>query len=459
MGKKAPINEMSYAQLLGDARTNATKNDAAITELLFRLTNKKKWTHRQCLDVYESILRQYLDDEDNLQLLLALSGLMDGYKSIKTAVERRGKYLNYLDEIDSASKHRGKEPETLRKDEDDLLEYVAKRLEDDLESGTLSQLIEKWTSPQSIGPININWKNIKKTSLTAVAVAIVVVLLLRCFPSSTPSTGDTFFVESITVVKGDIIMSPNTYYSLVVADSLDKPSGSVFSYVSSDPSVVAVGEHSGMLHTAVSHPAGGVQTADITIKGENGATVAKTVSVDFDLPNNNSTYDAPDNSGPGHNVFPDSNSGPGHSVQLDDFVPEFTVSQKIRIAGDTEWHNYVDAEVGDELEIQFEYRNTSANEHVNVAVRDILPTNLEYIPGSTTIYTTQTPTGLKKEDGIVGNGIYIGTYGSNSNAYVRFRVRVVDINLADGVTGLVNWSQACVNDVTLQDFATVRVSQ
>lgn len=88
-----------------------------------------------------------------------------------------------------------------------------------------------------------------------------------------------------------------------------------------------------------------------------------------------------------------------------------------------------------------------------------MPANLGYIPGSTTIYTTQTPTGLKKEDGIVGNGIYIGTYGSNSNAYVRFRVRVVDINLANGVTGLVNWSQACVNGVTLQDFATVRVSQ
>lgn len=264
--------------------------------------------------------------------------------------------------------------------------------------------------PIWIGPIvNINWKNIKKTSLPAVAVAIVAVLLLRGFPSSTPSTGDTFFIESFIVVTGDVIMSPNAYFSLIVADSLDKSSDSVFTYTSSDPSIVAVGEHNGRLHTVANHSVGGVQTADITIKGENGATVAKTVSVDFDLPNNNSTHDTPDNSGPGHNIFPDSNSGPGHSIQLDDFVPEFTVSQKIRITGDTEWHNYVDAKVGDELEIQFEYRNTSENEHVNVAVRDILPTNLEYIPGSTTIYTTQAPAGLKKEDGIAGNGIYIGT--------------------------------------------------
>ena len=115
--------------------------------------------------------------------------------------------------------------------------------------------------------------------------------------------------------------------------------------------------------------------------------------------------------------------------------------------------------MGDELEIQFEYRNTSENEHVNVAVRDILPANLGYIPGSTTLYTTQTSTGLKKEDGIVDDGIYIGTYGSNSNAWVRFRVRVADTNLTDGVTGLVNWSQAYINGVTLQDYVTVRVAK
>lgn len=142
------------------------------------------------------------------------------------------------------------------------------------------------------------------------------------------------------------------------------------------------------------------------------------------------------------------------------FDPEFRVSQKIRIAGDTEWHNYVDAKVGDELEIQFEYRNISDEQHSNVAVRDLLPTNLEYIPGSTTIYTAKYPDGVSiNQDDLVESGIYIGTYGSNSNAYIRFRVRIIDTNLADGVTGLVNWSQACVNNITLQDFSTVRVTK
>lgn len=39
------------------------------------------------------------------------------------------------------------------------------------------------------------------------------------------------------------------------------------------------------------------------------------------------------------------------------------------------------------------------------------------------------------------------------------RSEVVDENLVDGTTGLVNWVQACVNGITLQDFATIRVTK
>lgn len=63
------------------------------------------------------------------------------------------------------------------------------------------------------------------------------------------------------------------------------------------------------------------------------------------------------------------------------------------------------------------------------------------------------------QNDLVASGIGIGTYGPNANAYIRFRVRVVDVNLADGVTGLVNWSQVSANGVTLQDYATVRVTK
>lgn len=142
------------------------------------------------------------------------------------------------------------------------------------------------------------------------------------------------------------------------------------------------------------------------------------------------------------------------------FDTDFRISQHIRLKGDTEWHNYVDAEVGDEIEIQFQYQNTDRREntHENVSVRDVLPSNLEYVAGSTILYNAKSPDGVSiDQDDITANGIYIGSYEIGANAYIRFTVRVVDTNLADGITGLVNWSQACVNDITLQDFATVRV--
>jgi len=142
------------------------------------------------------------------------------------------------------------------------------------------------------------------------------------------------------------------------------------------------------------------------------------------------------------------------------FDTDFLVTQHIRLKGDTEWHNYVDAEVGDEIEIQFQYQNIDRREntHENVSVRDILPSNLEYVPGSTILYNAKAPDGVPiDQDDITANGIYIGSYEIGANAYIRFTARIVDTNLADGITGLVNWSQACVNGITLQDYATVRV--
>lgn len=139
---------------------------------------------------------------------------------------------------------------------------------------------------------------------------------------------------------------------------------------------------------------------------------------------------------------------------------DFRVSQKIRLVGDDKWHNYVDAKVGDQIEIQTQYKNVSSFGviHENVAMKAVLPKNLRYIPGSSLIFTTQWPKGKPLErDTIAGSGIFIGTYAGNTNAYIRFLVEVVDENLTNGVTGLTNWVQAGVGQVTLQDYATIRI--
>lgn len=266
-------------------------------------------------------------------------------------------------------------------------------------------------------------------------------------------------VEELFPTAKEIILIPGEIFELKVAilprEAVDAP----LSFVSLDPSIVTVSA-SGMLKAEKkpqkllhniknTHlfgaffsrpevPAAGSRTVGIVIQAESGITASKPVIVDY----TRGCYEPP-------------------VSDINDYVPDFRVSQKVRLVGDTTWRIYVDAKIGDRLEFQTQYFNTDflGNTHENVAMRAILPSNLRYVQGSTLIFTTKTPNGMAKGDGIAGNGIYIGTYGVNSNAYVRFTAEVVDENLVCGTTGLVNWVQACVNGVTLQDFITVRVTK
>lgn len=144
------------------------------------------------------------------------------------------------------------------------------------------------------------------------------------------------------------------------------------------------------------------------------------------------------------------------------FDTDFRVSQHIRLKGDTEWHNYVDAEVGDEVEIQFEYQNIDRrnNIHENVVVRSVLPEALEYVPGSTILYNGTYPEGAScAQDTLVTTGVNIGGYSVGANAYIRFTVRVTDTNLKVGSNTLVNWTRGTVNEIVLQDYASVIVNK
>lgn len=141
---------------------------------------------------------------------------------------------------------------------------------------------------------------------------------------------------------------------------------------------------------------------------------------------------------------------------------EFTVEEKVRIAGDTDktWKDTVTANIGDTVEFQLQYVNTGKDGHRDVAVRDVLSKNLQYIEGSTKLYNTDYPNGGKvNQDTIITNGINIGNYAVGANAFVRFSAKVVGDNLACGANVLTNWGQVQAGDakIILQDNATVNV--
>lgn len=142
------------------------------------------------------------------------------------------------------------------------------------------------------------------------------------------------------------------------------------------------------------------------------------------------------------------------------FDTDYTIQTKVRVAGTTEWKTQVAANIGDKVEVQTQYRNTSKSKATqnNVMIKSILPDNLEYVAGSTKIYNVKYD-GSTLSDGVTTNGVNIGNYTGGSNAYVRYTATVTDKNLACGSNTLVNWVQGGVGEITLQDYAAVVVNK
>lgn len=144
------------------------------------------------------------------------------------------------------------------------------------------------------------------------------------------------------------------------------------------------------------------------------------------------------------------------------FDYDYTVEKKARIVGDTDktWKDTVEAKIGDKVEFQIEYKNTSDKTQTGVSIRDVLPSNLRYVSGSAKLYNVNHPSGATfTTDALVGNGINIGAYTKGSNAIIRFQAEVVDDNLACGSNTLVNWGRAGVGTKTIQDYARVHLNK
>jgi uncharacterized repeat protein (TIGR01451 family) len=91
-------------------------------------------------------------------------------------------------------------------------------------------------------------------------------------------------------------------------------------------------------------------------------------------------------------------------------------------------------------------------------IRDILPTNMEYVKDSTYLYNSNHKDGVKiNENTLTTTGINIGSYNSRGNAYVRFTAKVVKKDLACGSNQLVNWANATVGSKVVKDDASVMV--
>ena len=142
----------------------------------------------------------------------------------------------------------------------------------------------------------------------------------------------------------------------------------------------------------------------------------------------------------------------------------FAVEKQVRKAGQTtdwraNWAESINANIGDEVEYRIMYDNTTSVGTKDVMVKDILPNNMSYIDGTTYLYNTNHPDGIKLSDNVTTKGINIGDYEAESNAYVIFKAKVNDSSLICGKNTLTNWGQVKAGEQAYQDPADVIVTK
>lgn len=137
-----------------------------------------------------------------------------------------------------------------------------------------------------------------------------------------------------------------------------------------------------------------------------------------------------------------------------------SIIKQVRKQGDKDWKKAIDAKVGDTVEYRIHYKNLNDGNVANVVVNDSLPTNMEYVKGTTRLIRADLPNGATySEDKLLTDGVNIGNYAVRGDGYVRFFAKVVDKNLACGNNRLINWAKASANGFAIQDNADVYVNK
>lgn len=145
------------------------------------------------------------------------------------------------------------------------------------------------------------------------------------------------------------------------------------------------------------------------------------------------------------------------------FDYDFTVEKQVRVVGaeDQTWKDAVDAKIGDKVEFRIQYKNTGDVRQTGVTIKDTLPNNLRFVPGSIYLKNATLKSYSRTDgDSLVTNGLNIGNYGPGANAYIKFTAEIVEnVKLGYGTNAIINWVQAGVGSTTRQDGARVIVTK
>jgi uncharacterized repeat protein (TIGR01451 family) len=106
---------------------------------------------------------------------------------------------------------------------------------------------------------------------------------------------------------------------------------------------------------------------------------------------------------------------------------KMTLSKKVAHPGDATWQDEIVAVAGDEVVYSVAVTNIGNTTASNVVVKDILPTHMTYIPGTTYIRTPENPAGYKASDTIFSSeGLALQNVapGTSNLVSINYRVKI-----------------------------------
>lgn len=143
-------------------------------------------------------------------------------------------------------------------------------------------------------------------------------------------------------------------------------------------------------------------------------------------------------------------------------VVGFDMNNSVSKEGENDYKSNIDAIPGEILDFKMHFKNTGTTILKDVVVYDLLGEGLEFVPGTTKIYTPSHPEGTLQTDALFKNGFNIGDYKGGMDATITYKVKVVDDEklFPRGETVVIeNNSAAAIYVATIQYKAKIRVKR
>jgi uncharacterized repeat protein (TIGR01451 family)/LPXTG-motif cell wall-anchored protein len=142
--------------------------------------------------------------------------------------------------------------------------------------------------------------------------------------------------------------------------------------------------------------------------------------------------------------------------------PNFTVSKMVSTNNGTTWSKTATAQPGANVMYGLSFQNTGTTQLDNVILRDMLPTGVSYVAGSSFIENSVTGGQFKPTiDGITSStGVNVGSYQPKGNVFYKFSAKLpTEDKLQCGTNNLVNTVRATTSAGFKEDTATVTLNK